>query len=374
LHKMAVTIAFDNWDETLDAESRDYVGRLGWATAITVFVPLWLVAVATCVAVLKRESAGWLLLGLIPIYWVAERLSLSFESFRPVLPKIGYAAIAIGMLIVISLAALNYATETRRHKLWTTAIFLVGVGVGFWILNGWQLYQWPGLEAASEISNRQLAIVAPPFDELLVRLENMCNTTGKMTCGRGIYSLDRLVGGLATLALGFLGLAAAVLIAEATRIESKHSQLPDTSPIRLLSRQRKEFQRLLYAAASLLVISVTVAKSLQQWPLSVIHDRDRAKELQLIADQWLVMLGTYWTLMLAAIFIPVAVALNWRSTILSKQQTKPTVDASDGTWLEKQGSKTTTYEQCLIVLALLGPWLAGGPLASFANWMKGGGG
>ena len=374
LHAMAATVPLDNWTQSLDAESRDYVGRLGWATAIAVFIPLLMVVVAACVATLRRQSMGWWLLLLIPVYWFAERLAVNLESFRPMLSKVGYVAVVLGLSGVAYLAGVTQASEKRCRQLWTAVFLLVGIGIGFWILSGWQLYSWATLQSASEISSRQFAVVAPPFDDLVVRLAQVCPVPGNSSCGRGIYSVDRLVGGSATFVLGLLGLAGAVLIIEPTRSQLRQGAMTDASLESLLSRQRREFQRLLYAAAALLVICVTVAKSLQQWPLSVIHDRSQAKQLQLIADQWLVMLGTYWTLMLAAIFVPVAVALNRRCAALAERNSVPAGAESAAPAAEGRGANLSTYEQCLAVLALLGPWLAGGPLAAFATWMKGGGG
>jgi hypothetical protein len=37
---------------------------------------------------------------------------------------------------------------------------------------------------------------------------------------------------------------------------------------------------------------------------------------------------------------------------------------------EKLSFKSSIVEQCMTVIALLGPWLAGGPLAGFASWLK----
>jgi hypothetical protein len=358
---------FDSWKDSLGAASRDYVGRLGWATAIAVYLPVWIATVAACMATLKRESARWALWCLFPLLWLVIEAAGHFEWIVKKLQSGGAAAALIGIL-VLGAAVFARPAGLRGRAWWAAGIFLVAFGAGVWVMNGWPLPAWFGLIPESSAPIRQLALVAPPFDGLLLQLGDVCRMVGKQPCAHGIYGLDRLVGGLSVLGLALLSLAGTVLMADVLRAPSDQ----DTSSNALFTwgRQQREFKRLLYLGAALLVISVTVAKSLQQWPLSVVHDPTVAKGLQLIADQWLMMLGTYWTLMLAAIFLPLALALNQRANEMADAPGASAPGANTGFLSEKQPFKSSIMEQCMTVIALLGPWLAGGPLAGFASWLK----
>jgi hypothetical protein len=368
LDAFATPTWFDSWKDSLGAASRDYVGRLGWATAIAVYLPVWIATVAACMATLKRESARWALWCLFPGLWLIIEATRHFDWIIKKLQSGGAAAAVIG-IVVMGAAVFARSSGARRRMWWAAGIFLVAFGVGLWVMNGWPLPAWFGLLPESSTPSRQLALVAPPFDALLLQLGDVCRLVGKEPCAHGIYGLDRLVGGLSVLGLALLALAGTVLMAEVLRGPSDRQSTSNTDALVSCGRQQREFRRLLYLGAALLVISVTVAKSLQQWPLSVVHDPKIAKDLQLIADQWLMMLGTYWTLMLAAIFLPLALALNRRANDLADAAGAPASGAT-GVLTEKQPFKSSILEQCMTVIALLGPWLAGGPLAGFATWLK----
>lgn len=369
LDAFATPTWFDSWRDSLGAASRDYVGRLGWATAIAVYLPVWIATVAACIATLKRESARWALWCLFPGLWLVIEATRHVEWILKKLQGIGAAAAVIG-IVVMGAAVFVRPSGARRRIWWATGIFLVAFGVGLWVLNGWPLPAWFGLVPETSTPIRQLALVAPPFDALLLQLGDVCRVVGKEPCAHGIYGLDRLVGGLSVLGLALLALAGTVLMAEVLRGPSDQQWTSNTNAVITWGRQQREFRRLLYLGAALLVISVTVAKSLQQWPLSVVHDPLIAKQLQLIADQWLMMLGTYWTLMLAAIFLPLAFVLNRLANDFSDTPGAAAPGANAGGLTEKLSFKSSIMEQCMTVIALLGPWLAGGPLAGFAGWLK----
>jgi hypothetical protein len=360
LDAFAAPAWFDSWKDSLGAASRDYVGRLGWATAIAVYLPVWIATVAACMATLKRQSARWALWCLFPGLWLVIEATRHFEWLVKKLQGGGAAAALIGV-VVIGVAVFVQTSGARRRLWWAAGIFLVAFGVGLWVMNGWPVPAWFGLVPESSTPSRQLALVAPPFDALLLQVGDVCRVVGRAPCAHGIYGLDRLVGGLSVLGLALLALAGTVLMAEVSASNMDAAAW---------GRQQREFRRLLYLGAALLVISVTVAKSLQQWPLSVVHDPMIGKDLQLIADQWLMMLGTYWTLMLAAIFLPLALVLNWRANDVTDAAGVSAAGANSGILTEKQPFKSSILEQCLTVIALLGPWLAGGPLAAFASWLK----
>jgi hypothetical protein len=367
LDAFAAPTRFDSWKDSLGAASHDYVARLGWATAIAVYLPVWIAAVVACMATLKRESARWALWGLFPSLWLVIEATCHSEWVIKKLHSGGAAAALLG-LIVLGAAVFGRSSGVRRRTWWAAGIFLVAFGAGVWVMNGWPLPGWFGLAAESSVPSRQVALVAPPFDALLLRLGDVCSVAGMAPCAHGIYGLDRLVGGLSVLALALLALAGTVLMADILRRPSDPPTPSNT--LSAWGRQQREFRLLLYLGAALLVISVTVAKSLQQWPLSVVHDPAVAKQLQLIADQWLMMLGTYWTLMLAAIFLPLALALTRRANEMADAPGASAPGANAGGILEKQPFKFSILEQCTTVIALLGPWLAGGPLAGFASWLK----
>jgi hypothetical protein len=362
LLSLATTPQLDDWGKSLVASSHDSAARLGWAAALAVFACLWGGTIVACVGTLRRVSDPKVLGWLIAVSVVAAAvfiLALHAQEMAKALKGVGEHLALAGLLVL----ALAFIYRAQRTTLLGMALLLIGVMI--WVVQGWPLAEWAGAVPVANAPSRQLAMVAPPFDSLLLQIGTQCASPQTGPCLRGLFGLDRVVGGFALIAVALLALAATALMAE------DPLGSPDgIAAERGLARQQDELQRLLYLAAGLLVMSVLFAKSYQQWPLSVVHDPSLGSALQLIADQWIMMTGTYWTLILVSIFLPIGLVLIRRCDALAELRCGSVSPKALMDWLKAGGFKSSLKEQFLTVFSLLSPWLAGGPLAALLGALK----
>lgn len=131
-----------------------------------------------------------------------------------------------------------------------------------------------------------------------------------------------------------------------------------------LNAQSRRLQSVLYAGAAVLVAGVIEVDALYHWALSMTSLSAQAKAITTSAT---VPTGTFFSLFLAAAYVPAALILRERGLALAQAVLPLEGPAARGQWLQSNGLAISVTSQVASLLALLGPVLAGGPLNAFAH-------
>jgi hypothetical protein len=201
---------------------------------------------------------------------------------------------------------------------------------------------------AATYDSRQISLLLKPFEDLANTV--LANTHV------GLAWTNRLTGLLSILSAVVLAVTAAVIV---DGVSSHPSQLADL-------RTRCSALRLtLTAGAAVLASAVIVVRTLQYWTLSFV---DNADVLRQIADSWTLALGTYWTLVLLAAYVPAAAVLHSAAIAMADAHTPAQDDRQTREqWLEDRNLNVTIKGQVVRALLLLAPFLSGGALAEIAG-------
>jgi len=136
-------------------------------------------------------------------------------------------------------------------------------------------------------------------------------------------------------------------------------------------RRVRLLRPVLYVLATTLVIAVLRLSATHAWGASFLPpDTDLAKDLTTLRAGIVGTLGTFFTLLIAGIYLPAALILRMRLRKVASSQTEPE------TWLANNGVSLSVPDFLTRVIALLAPLLAGplGELLVSATSSLGGGG
>lgn len=127
--------------------------------------------------------------------------------------------------------------------------------------------------------------------------------------------------------------------------------------INQLSRRMKYLRTILYVGTLLLVVAVLLKKSLYHWSLAYTsQDESLAKIASSFLSNILTMEGGFYTLVLAAVYLPAAVVLHRRARLLP---TLPEEEPKKDEVLKQYGLSFSFTESLPRILAILGPLLVG---------------
>lgn len=132
-----------------------------------------------------------------------------------------------------------------------------------------------------------------------------------------------------------------------------------------LNVQSRRLQSVLFAGAAVLVAGVVEVDSLYHWALSLTKLNEN--QAAAVTASAIVPTGTFFSLFLAAAYLPAALILRERGMALARSALPLEGPAAQGQWLHNNGLGTSVASQVTSLLALLGPVLAGGPLNAFAH-------
>lgn len=132
-----------------------------------------------------------------------------------------------------------------------------------------------------------------------------------------------------------------------------------------LNVQSRRLQSVLFAGAAVLVAGVVEVDSLYHWALSLTNLSK--EEAAAVTSSATVPTGTFFSLFLAAAYLPAALILRERGMALARSALPLDGPAAHGQWLQNNGLGISITSQVTSLLALLGPVLAGGPLNAFAH-------
>jgi hypothetical protein len=139
--------------------------------------------------------------------------------------------------------------------------------------------------------------------------------------------------------------------------------LDESSPegLKQLSRRMKYLRLILYAGTSLLVTTVLLKKSIYEWALAYTPQDGAIETARNFVASLLTLDGGFYTLVLAAAYLPAALLLYRRAQLLIG----PSLDeAEKESKLKEYGLSFSLKESLPRILAILGPFLTG-PAADF---------
>lgn len=120
-------------------------------------------------------------------------------------------------------------------------------------------------------------------------------------------------------------------------------------------------RRLLYVGAIVLAAAVLQTRTTHQF-IPANAGQEFAEEAGNVANAVTAGMGSYWTLVLLAMYVPAATWIRGSTLEAARDAAPdPTPEALDQ-WIEKEGLALSMPQQLTRLAALLAPFLAGGPL------------
>jgi hypothetical protein len=255
----------------------------------------------------------------------------------------------IATFAILLFSSLLIVARCRKPRLDYAQMLLITVLVGVivYILNGYD--------------TRQFSLLLNSFD-VLVR-QTLPKTQVDMS------GADHLVSALAMFSSAVLAVTFAVIIQGLPKFvapvgnEALEKQFLEDMKMRCAA-----LKATLVAGAAVLAAAVIYLHALQNWALAFVV---KPESIRGIADQWSVSQGTYWTLVLAAAYVPCAVVLYRASHFLARaHENGGEQKQTESEWLETNDLSVSVKGQVLQIVMLLAPWLTGGPLPELAKLLS----
>jgi len=129
-----------------------------------------------------------------------------------------------------------------------------------------------------------------------------------------------------------------------------------------LAQQTARLNRALYVGTAALVAGILQVTAAHLLPASLLPEPE-GERLRAVVHGLAAGLGTVWTLVLLAIYVPAAMELRRRARTVAAAELPQAGPAERRDWLAKRELGVTALQHATRVVAILGPFLAGGPLA-----------
>jgi hypothetical protein len=164
--------------------------------------------------------------------------------------------------------------------------------------------------------------------------------------------------------LNSLGNAAAVSLLFATCATLLPSEETYPEGMKQLSKRMKYLRFILYSGTLLLVVTILLKKAIFQWSLAYTSQEEGVAEIgRNFVSVLLSMDGAFYTLILAAIYIPAALVLQRRARLLADLS----VDETEKEMKLKEYGLTFSFAESVPrIIAILGPLLIG-PVGELLN-------
>ena len=175
----------------------------------------------------------------------------------------------------------------------------------------------------------------------------------------GLSGLDQLTGALSLFSAALLAVTVSLIL---------NGMSSDSARLAELRMRCAALRTTLAAGAAVLAAGVIVVRALHGWILGFIAEPDQ-EALRAIAEGWTLAIGTYWTLVLVAAYVPAAMLAHHAAIEMADQHNRKQPDdkRTRDQWMEEEGLNVTVKGQVARVLMLLAPWLSGGPLAEIGK-------
>jgi hypothetical protein len=167
-------------------------------------------------------------------------------------------------------------------------------------------------------------------------------------------------------ALAFAG-AALVLVAACTTLAPATGAEGEAEHLR---RQVTRLRSVLYLGAALLVAGTVQNAAMHEIPVALTNG-PQAQDLSKLARTVCAATGTFWTLLLTAVYVPCAVVLRSRATELASRENPSSSPADRDDWLAKRDLNASFGQGLRNVVAMLSPLLAGLPTSALLQALTG---
>jgi hypothetical protein len=335
---------------SLEAFGNDVNGRIRWAGAAAVSTALGLVTLLVCALLIGRQLCAsvkhpaLVLLAAMAALGAMAAFVLSTGKAGDLPQTVCYVCV----LVAIIGHALN-------HRVGVIAGAILVLAVAAWVVTKLPIPAWVS-DAQSVSTYRVFALTMPLFDRLQAVL---------FTPEVGWPWFDRAIGGLCTIVVIALAVGVCALVTDCRREAQDDAGL----------RARAESLRLLlYLGGGVLVSGVVYIKLLHDWPLALICGKQAGTLFTELSSHWPVVVATYWSLMLIAIFVPAQISLARAARKLASRQLKhdtaPVSEKEIGAWLDERGLRASPAKQIAQFVALLSPWLTSVPVAGLFDYVK----
>lgn len=160
-----------------------------------------------------------------------------------------------------------------------------------------------------------------------------------------------------------VGMTAALCLACASCATIWKRDLQSVQGEQELGQRIRMLRYILYVGAVMLIIGVFRLSVMLNWGTSFfIPDSAAGKTVATLTSSIVTMLGTYYTLIIAAIYLPPALILRYRARQLASAQAP---EEQEG-WLDKRGFTLSFTDYLPRILAILGPLIVG-PIGDLLN-------
>jgi hypothetical protein len=347
---------------SLEALASDMNGRIRWSAAALAVMAVGLITLVTSGVIVARHLRDkvdhpLLIAGIAAlVLGVVSAIAVGSQS-----------DVAANLLVGAALLALltgifGYACNQRWGY---AALVIVVLAAAAYVVTQLPLSDWYHRELPQK-SYQTLALTMPVFDRLQLLLFSKV----------GWLWFDRAVGAICMLVVATLAIAVCALVADCRRE-------PDGVATRLAGGQSAEaalrdhanaVQLLQYLGGGVLVGGVVYLKLLHDWPIPLICDSGAATMLTGLASHWPVVVATYWTLMLVAIFVPVQISLARAARDLARRKLawprEPVSEQQVDEWLDARGLRASPAKQIANVVTVLSPWLTSVPVAALFDYAR----
>lgn len=189
----------------------------------------------------------------------------------------------------------------------------------------------------------------------------------------------QVVGILGTSALFFLAIAASAVLLQTRRTGAPAA--PRDDEVAVLAASQERIRTLLYVGALSLVAGTLQSSALYSWAGSMLSSRSigtvGADAVEYFAKgtdiaQTMGMLnGSFYSLMLATIFVPAFALLRVKALLLAHEADPAAAPADRKAWLEGKGIGASVHTHIVTAAALLAPAITGGPVTTLLTMFSG---
>jgi hypothetical protein len=167
---------------------------------------------------------------------------------------------------------------------------------------------------------------------------------------------------LAYAALLALAIANGCILYRAVRFQGPIRTKTASAAVRLARRQR-QMRLLLYTGAAALVAGTVEVTALYTWAASLTDPKLHwGVEGNEIAQSMGLLTGSFYSILLAAIFLPVFAVLRTQAERLADLANPTNLGAVRSKWLADNSLEASIPKQIISLLAVLAPAIAGGPI------------
>ncbi len=172
-----------------------------------------------------------------------------------------------------------------------------------------------------------------------------------------LVATEKLLGGLVISALACLTFSACALLwAGCCRDEEA------------LRRRYRMLELLLYCGTAMLIAGILHVHQILRWPGAFLGEGE-AEVVRTLANGFTATTGLYWSLLLLGFYLPTILLLRRAAAQLARRKKKTLAEQRQ--WIEAEKLAPSPRERLSHLAAVLGPLIAGGPLAALAQLLSG---